>query len=1614
VDVSSPTGPTEVGSFDTADDAWGVTVSEGYAYVAAEAAGLYVLDVSDPANPYEVGQLDTPGSALNARVRDGYAYVADYSGGLRIVDISDPEDPNTVSSVSAQDEVWDVDLAGTSAYVADYGLRVIDVSDPADPTETGSFEASDDTWDVSVSGSYAYLAADGAGVRTIDVADPANPDEVGYFDTPDPAFGVTNAGAHTYVAAEEGGVYIIRNQVDEDVTPPAVPTGLSAEAGDREVTLTWNPNTESDLAEYRLYRFVLPQRETEYVDDISAGTETFTDTDLTNGREHSYWVTAVDDAGNESDFSEEVQVTPEGNASPTAFVWPVDAPRVSQDYATFNSGAANRYHLGIDLISATGSDNIYAADYGEVVFSGTGNPAYGTYVVINHGDGVYALYAHLASKENVTSVDPGDRIGEMGQTGDTQGTHLHFDVITRSSPPSSVDAFDNGYHTDHPATIGHPDPKSYLPHERVRVTTPTLNVRIGPGTNFSPVEGNPTVSEDQEFVAVGPAVNGWRLVYLPYDVIPSTDLGYFDYARYGWVSERFLSNSTTAQRQIRIDGEALVSDGGIYLNVRSAPDASSTALTKVWGGQRFITFGIPQNGTGSSEPWYKIHLPSNAGASAGWVAGDYISLPGDATEDRPAAPTGLTASAGESQVTLSWEEHPEDDVVGYNLYRSTSSFSAPSEATRLNESTLISNLTYPDTEFSNNTTYHYRLTAVNEAGSESSLSPEVTATPGDEDEGKNPSPEVISDYANQLSTEYKIPAVILKAVIEQESIAWKQYCDEDIMYIDRCQGKEVGDPIIRSESRGRVGIGLMQITVDPDDPRKGLGYTEPGSQGQNQFITTVDSIDVSVDRLKTDWRRNLEVGARILLAKKVASGGEEDDAKILENWYYPLVYYNGTGDRDKDGIRDNDPKKNNFSRSETGGWTDKSNFPYQEGIFNIVAQFDDIIPPERRQFFGPPIKVTLPGPAGVKEGAGRYEFVDRRFCFFDFASFLPDGRVRMGAWGENDNGCIPRSERWIAENIAFHRVEFEDPTRLQGEASVVSGQRGNVVLGGSGAEISLVEVGDPDGGQLQFARYDETPPDNDFDGSAETPDGSTVTPDAVADRYWDLSAVDLNDLTFEVQLDAAGIDGGRDEDRLLVLKRETSTSAWTPLNTRRKGNTLVSEALTSFSEFTVGWSVRPSTIDVSVNQPFGDPSDESNYRLVALPGDGSVPVSSTLDGEAGDAWRVFWDNGQSGSKDNYLVEHDGSDRFQFAPGRGFWMLGENAWQSSGEVETVSLDEDGTYPIDLHDGWNIVSNPFGTDVDWSTVQDANGVTQTLWHWNGSYQEASSFASARTGRAYYFFNERGLDELTLPYPTGADTDASATEAVQAQGQGAKAPPSLALRATAEGDSLASGVTVGRAENAEDGIDARDQYAPPGAFADTRLHLAAPFEAESGHDRLAAEYRPAGSEGQRFEVVLQTDETASPVTLRAEGAKDAFDGQAVALVNRRTAQRYDLRERSSVRVQPETDTTRFSLLVGPPSFVEREARRIAPQEAKLLGSYPNPFRTRATIAYAVPEPSRVRLLVYDLLGRRVRTLVDDRQQPGRKQARLEGRGLSSGVYVYRLEIGDYRATGKVVLVR
>jgi len=86
---------------------------------------------------------------------------------------------------------------------------------------------------------------------------------------------------------------------------------------------------------------------------------------------------------------------------------------------------------------------------------------------------------------------------------------------------------------------------------------------------------------------------------------------------------------------------------------------------------------------------------------------------------------------------------------------------------------------------------------------------------------------------------------------------------------------------------------------------------------------------------------------------------------------------------------------------------------------------------------------------------------------------------------------------------------------------------------------------------------------------------------------------------------------------------------------------------------------------------------------------------------------------------------------------------------------------------------------------------------------------------------------------------------------------------------------------------------------------------------------------------------------------------------------------------------------------------------KEAELLGTYPNPARTQATLRYAVPERQDVKIYLYDILGRRVQTVVDGERE-GRHKQQLDTSRLASGVYFLRLRADGVMKTQKLTVVR
>ncbi|MBC8277356.1 MAG: T9SS type A sorting domain-containing protein, partial [FCB group bacterium] len=88
--------------------------------------------------------------------------------------------------------------------------------------------------------------------------------------------------------------------------------------------------------------------------------------------------------------------------------------------------------------------------------------------------------------------------------------------------------------------------------------------------------------------------------------------------------------------------------------------------------------------------------------------------------------------------------------------------------------------------------------------------------------------------------------------------------------------------------------------------------------------------------------------------------------------------------------------------------------------------------------------------------------------------------------------------------------------------------------------------------------------------------------------------------------------------------------------------------------------------------------------------------------------------------------------------------------------------------------------------------------------------------------------------------------------------------------------------------------------------------------------------------------------------------------------------------------------------------------PENFELKQNYPNPFNPVTTIEYSLPEAAKVTLTVFNTLGQQAAVLVDGYQQAGYKAVDFEASALSSGIYFYRIEAGDFISMKKMILIK
>jgi hypothetical protein len=453
--------------------------------------------------------------------------------------------------------------------------------------------------------------------------------------------------------------------------------------------------------------------------------------------------------------------------------------------------------------------------------------------------------------------------------------------------------------------------------------------------------------------------------------------------------------------------------------------------------------------------------------------------------------------------------------------------------------------------------------------------------------------------------------------------------------------------------------------------------------------------------------------------------------------------------------------------------------------------------------------------------------------------------------------------------------------------------------------------------------------------------------------------------------------------------------------------------------------------------PAQGPFAPQRYRMASVPARADeqglkTVFRSSYGAYDREAWRLFR---YDAPEDTYR-EFPALDTLR--PGDGAWLV-----TAAGSTFSVSdgrtVDADEPYRIPLTEGWNQVGVPFGFAVPWDTIQAATDISLSDLDGPVAYGDTSRASSVdpayqydrpalRPWTGYFVRNGSGAPDTLVVPPVGDAAPASQAAPLRLAARSKTAADSgrytLQVVASADDGTLRDGQTwIGFRPGAKAGRDRYDiAKAPPVRNRYVRVSARADAEGTVPH---AASYRPPSENGQAWTLTVRArpgdDDATTPVRLRLreQGPRPEGFQRYVLDLDRRRMIPVE-RQQFSIDVRSGT-TRRLRVIIGTHDYAQSKSDGIALEafETGLSGNYPNPFARETAIEYQLSRRQAVTLTIYNVLGQRIRTLVDEAQAAGPHVVTWEGENrygtpVGSGVYFVRMRAGTFSDTRKMVLVR
>ena len=432
--------------------------------------------------------------------------------------------------------------------------------------------------------------------------------------------------------------------------------------------------------------------------------------------------------------------------------------------------------------------------------------------------------------------------------------------------------------------------------------------------------------------------------------------------------------------------------------------------------------------------------------------------------------------------------------------------------------------------------------------------------------------------------------------------------------------------------------------------------------------------------------------------------------------------------------------------------------------------------------------------------------------------------------------------------------------------------------------------------------------------------------------------------------------------------------------------------------------------DVSV------PSGDGAYRLISVPLNlSSASAANVLQDDLGSYDETVWRFYGLQANQEYA---EFPSTAPMTPGRAFWLaLKETSTFDTGAGTSVSLAE--PFSVSLSAGWNLVGNPFNFNVPIANVRMSSGQALDIRAYNGSSWSVHN-GPLQPFAGYAVFAE--ADGTLLVAPTGG-APAKSQMTFKSQQVAARRETAAPL-----GDSwdVRIRARAGRAMDDDnvaavhpDAAFGRDQC----RIAPSRPSLATTSRRTSFTPSQAARPAPTAptparrsASGRRGRSRCAPTQKAASISTSA--SRTSPRATACGWSTRLLHIRQNLRARPSYTFTGASEAHPKALQL----VVERTGLS-APTEVPeriSVSNYPNPFNQATTVHFGLPEAAPVTLTVHDALGRQVATLVDGGlRQAGFHSAVWDGRNnagqtVASGLYLYRLHIGESLKTGSMVLLK